>query len=163
MTLSHYTPARLGELYSFPPEQQADALAFKPHGLWVSVDGPRDWREWCIENEFGLDRMVYRYEVLLAPDANVLTLPDADAIARFEAEFGVTRKVYEFLDRPDTIDWVEVARRYKGILIAPYSWPHRLGSLWYYGWDCASGCIWDHTAIAKVVLDTTWKPPTEEA
>lgn len=51
----------------------------------------------------------------------------------------------------DHINWPMVADRYQGIVIAPYLWSRRMdGGLWYYGWDCASGCIWDAAAVASV-------------
>jgi hypothetical protein len=29
----------------------------------------------------------------------------------------------------------------------------RMGLMWYYGWDCASGCIWDTSVIERVTLE----------
>lgn len=48
-------------------------------------------------------------------------------------------------------DWIDVASRYSGIEIAPYQWKRRIhpSTFWYYTWDCASGCIWDLSAIKK--------------
>lgn len=42
------------------------------------------------------------------------------------------------------IDWKAVAKEYDGIEIDPYQYERRFseGFLWYYGWDCASGCVW---------------------
>ncbi len=47
----------------------------------------------------------------------------------------------------------QVAKLYQGIIIAPYCYSIRLDNdcFWYYPWDCASGCIWDATAIAALV------------
>jgi len=36
-----------------------------------------------------------------------------------------------------------VSKEYDGIEIAPYQWDARLSLIWYYGWDVASGCIWN--------------------
>ena len=47
--------------------------------------------------------------------------------------------------------WPGVAAEgWAGIEIAPYIWARRLDgpARWYYGWDAASGCIWDPTAAA---------------
>ena len=49
------------------------------------------------------------------------------------------------------IDWPKVAERYDGIIIAPYQWSRRLdGPMWYYGWDCASGCVWRARAVLEL-------------
>ena len=50
------------------------------------------------------------------------------------------------------IDWPAVATDYPGLIIAPYQWSCRMSEFtrWYYGWDCASGCIWNADAIARV-------------
>ena len=51
------------------------------------------------------------------------------------------------------MDWGYLATQYQGLIIAPYLWDLRLfGPAWYYGWDCASGCIWDLTAVESFSL-----------
>ena len=56
--------------------------------------------------------------------------------------------VYDVYD----IDWNRVAKKYQGIIITPYIWERRLTTTctWYYGWDVASGCIWDNKAIKEI-------------
>jgi hypothetical protein len=51
------------------------------------------------------------------------------------------------------IEWRKVAERFDGIIIAPYIWQRRLDleSSWYYSWDCASGCIWNASAVREIV------------
>lgn len=46
-----------------------------------------------------------------------------------------------------------IGARYDGIVITPYVWSMRLdrSAFWYYGWDCASGCIWNASAVAELV------------
>ena len=41
-------------------------------------------------------------------------------------------------------DWKLIAQEFDGIEIAPYQWEIRMdyNFFWYYGWDCASGCLW---------------------
>ena len=53
-----------------------------------------------------------------------------------------------------SINWSAVAKDYYGIEISPYRPKYRLalGYLWYYGWDVASGCIWNKDAIRGVRL-----------
>ncbi|RYE19920.1 MAG: hypothetical protein EOP45_11870 [Sphingobacteriaceae bacterium] len=45
------------------------------------------------------------------------------------------------------IDWTSLATDYDGILISPYQYCMRLRYLWFGGWDCASGCIWNLSCI----------------
>ena len=52
-------------------------------------------------------------------------------------------------------NWAPTAAQYAGVIIAPYQWERRLdgdASDWYYGWDCASGCIWNADAIASIAV-----------
>lgn len=44
------------------------------------------------------------------------------------------------------IRWPLVASLYDGILIPRYLWSIRFRN-WYYGWDCASGCVWNTDVI----------------
>jgi hypothetical protein len=94
--------------------------------------------------------------VKLREDASVLMIED---------EFGMSVFTTRFIDKDRTkkagalasryalyMNWPEVAKQYQGIIIAPYLDSCRLrdGFFWYYPWDCACGCIWDHTAIESV-------------
>ncbi len=51
------------------------------------------------------------------------------------------------------LEWDKVKDKYQGIIIAPYQWECRLAleTCWYYGWDCASGCIWDLDCIKEFI------------
>ncbi len=154
--LVHYGASPVLQVRS--AEQSGDGLGIgKPNGLWVSVEGNGDgWREWCIAEEFNLVSLTHVHDVLLAPSANVLRLTDASEIDAFTFQFLKSNRQYSL----DTIDWNRVARVYQGIIIAPYVWQRRLSrhSGWYYGWDCASGCIWDAATIASVTLREVAEP-----
>ena len=59
------------------------------------------------------------------------------------------------------INWRKVAKAFDGIIIPEYIYSRRLdgnASDWYYGWDCASGCIWDARAIktTKKITKPKW-------
>lgn len=140
--LWHYT----AEPFVIEPrsyEQDEPNTFGKPRGFWVSVEGEYDWPSWCRAEEFGLDRLSYRSPVSIS--GNILYV-GPDEMTAFEQEFSVLlRRFITFEDR--AIDWRKVADRYDGIIIAPYSWEHRLDARWYYTWDCASGCIWNLDAI----------------
>ena len=46
------------------------------------------------------------------------------------------------------IMWAQVAERHSGIVVDPYSRARSRTYLWYYGWNCAGGCIWDTGIIS---------------
>lgn len=119
----------------------------KPQGFWVSVEGKYDWRCWCEAESFSPGEKLV-YEVLLAEPNRVLRLEWPEDIPQFTQRFGV--QIKESSWPAMGIDWRKVAAQYDGIIIAPYQWEHRLSYPWYYGFDCASGCIWNPAAIASI-------------
>jgi hypothetical protein len=148
MRLLHYTDEPLKHIVSRP---QPEGAQIKPHGLWLSVEGDDDWFSWCATEAFGLRRLALIYEVCLAPDASIVRLKTPAELVAFsecfpnaDAPFGGIKEIDLF-----AIDWPAVARQFQGIIIAPYQWECRLELMWYYGWDCASGCIWDAAAISS--------------
>lgn len=116
----------------------------KPRGLWLSVDD--DWRRWAedgglgwvgddgVEFDVDLDRCV--------------VVSSVDELDRFHDQW-----YQDWRQQPryrSGIRWAAVAQQYSGIVIAPYLQQRRLdgaASDWYYPWDCASGCVWDLTAV----------------
>jgi hypothetical protein len=146
LALSHFTSKPLGEIRTIEQKLDGDYRSCfeKPRGLWVSVDGEDDWASWCASNDFGLGNA--RYRVLLADSPRLLILDSGSALDDFTQRYGRMIERYQ-----DTyIDWPAVAADYHGIIIAPYHWSRRMSLNWYYGWDCASGCIWNADAVARV-------------
>ena len=47
-------------------------------------------------------------------------------------------------------DWAKVASHYDGIEICPYI-ESRRNMTWYYGWDVASGCVWNASGIKELI------------
>jgi hypothetical protein len=118
----------------------------KPVGFWLSEESADGgWAEWCEMEDFD-GAWEYIYDVILSEDANILYL-DGDSMVRFNELYGNKRGF-----GMDKIDWHAVARDYDGIVIAPYQWRHRMNFMWYYGWDCSSGCIWNGDAIEQLIL-----------
>lgn len=129
---------------------------FKPDGLWVSVRGEDDWESWCRNNEYG--NLTVRHEVTLTDTANIFHIDTAQGVRDFYDKWRIPddreppyRYAYAEL-RPDYINWAEFTKTCDGIIIAPYQWSMRLSHMWYSGWDCASGCIWNLSAIATFEL-----------
>lgn len=142
MELSHYTEQPL----VFDRErtyEQGTTSNGKPRGMWVSIDGEYGWPEWCRAENWGVERLAHRTPVTLAPNANVLVMGSLAELITFTERYGYHRWAMW------SIDWTRVEQDYDGVIITPYLWDARLNEHtdWYYGWDCASGCIWNLDAI----------------
>jgi len=148
MQLVHYTDRPMETIHSIPPDEQTKF--FKPKGLWVSIVGPDDWKSWCESEEFGLDRFKMAYEIKLSATARIRrikTIAQLDAFTKTYVSPSVLGLTLGY-----EIEWKRLALRYDGIIIAPYQWRRRLhdGCSWYYAWDCASGCIWNASAVETI-------------
>lgn len=148
--LSHYRAKPL-ELDRARTYTQREVSSFgKPVGFWLSVDGDDDWATWCTSEGFRENTLTFRHRVTLAAGANVKVLPTVDAMDEFEAMYLAPSVPGRATGRSyPGIDWARVAKLYDGILIPTYQWMRRDRD-WYYGWDCASGCIWNLDAIESV-------------
>ena len=123
---------------------------YKPDGLWVSVKGAQDWPEWLAQSDWGRERLNARHVVELVEDASILLIEGGPALEAFTKDFLLEFQVGNLgKDSFGLIDWRRVAAMWDGIIIAPYCWTQRLSLSWYYGWDCASGCIWGLSAIKR--------------
>lgn len=121
----------------------------KPTGLWVSVAGSDDWESWCRSEDYGVEHLAAPHVVTLADSAKILRIESAAALLQFDSEYGLPSRHGTYSYRFD-VDWPRLYGEYDGIIIAPYQWSQRYeGPQWYYGWDCASGCIWNLNAIAS--------------
>lgn len=175
--LIHYEefPVTLDRTRTYDQQAGRMTATGKPSGLWVSVRGEDDWRSWCEAEEFHLDGLACAHRVTLSPAANVLWIVGAAALDEFHLEFShetdFERKMAErraeydrgmgydlesrvqgngltFSRNQWPVDWARVAKQWDGIIIAPYIYSRRFdGPFWYYGVDCASGCIWNLDAI----------------
>lgn len=175
MILEHYRSAPLTDKLVSKRQLKSTGLYTKPAGLWVSAKGEYDWPWWCEAESFRLERLKSRHIVHLNDHAKILFINNQAEFDEFHARW--------FLDDPETtveiggtlysrsfnphrgIRWYDLAKKYHGIVIAPYFWDRRLAdpwSSWYYGWDCASGCIWNAKAIKSVEYVGEYVPVTEE-
>lgn len=125
---------------------QYDNPARKPCGLWISDEDDYGWHQWTQKNAPDFLRKENVYEVIVELD-NLLWLKTPEDIEAFTFCYSV-----EDFGLPH-IDWPVVAKEYDGIIITPYQWTCRLSiqTMWYYGWDCASGCIWNKKAIKRII------------
>jgi hypothetical protein len=160
MKLSHYSkkPITMDMLFDVKEQKTHDCI--KPTGLWLSCDGPQDWASWCAAEQFNLGSYLIKQRVELRPDVTVdahdkarihgsiLLLSAPRDLDVFMARFG--KAMYEG-GRREWIDWPEVALHYDGLIINPYIYARRMQMIWYYGWDCASGCIWRPNRTIKSI------------
>ncbi len=140
LRLIHYSAVPLTAVHS---AEQTSGFSSKPQGLWVSVEGPDDWKAWCEAESFSPERLAYEHDIELAEGANILRISTAREIDDFTSLYRLGAY---------SADWTAVAQCYDGILIAPYIWERRMSSHcdWYHLWDCASGCIWNAHAVKGI-------------
>lgn len=114
----------------------------KPSGFWLGVDD--DWKRWCEGAELDwADTPAIEFEVATE---QCLWLKTPEDMKQFTAKFAVDYN-FGFL-----INWIEVSDQYSGIIISPCHSVRSIGgsipdNLWYWGWDAASACIWDLSAL----------------
>lgn len=147
--LIHYSKEPLMRVVSAAPNDRMIGYRYgKPPGLWVSVEGEDDWLSWCQSEGFALNSFASATEIILAADARIYHLSTAGQIDTF------TEQYWRDTDPEwkSGIDWTAVRAKWQGLIIAPYCWSRRLSdhTSWYYGWDCASGVIWDASAIKEL-------------
>lgn len=157
MRLLHYSNAYLTKVEN-RRFTRTKADGSKPAGLWVSVEGPDDWKTWCEDKNFDLDHLTHVTEVVLAANAKIKRIQTSAAFMAFHREFKC-RPAFAANSQLDdhywdgrAIRWDDIAKEHDGIIIAPYQGSCRLvdDAPWYLGWDCASGCIWNADAIAEL-------------
>jgi hypothetical protein len=141
----------------------------KPNGLWFDVNG--SWKRWCTTMQFHLEDLHYRHAVTILDTSRMLFLKNMDDIDRFTRTYGhnLSSHIQPLQNSEDMhafaqeygqdlfgdilaqfsnyILWEEVAVKYTGIIVDPYYKEKSLTYLWYYGWNCAGGCIWDTNVI----------------
>lgn len=120
----------------------------KPRGLWVSVEGEHDWVEWCKAENFRLHALQFQSEIVLRSDHDIMVIDSVELLDAFTKKY--VMKDYPF-PGARMVYWPRVERDCGGVIIAPYQWDRRMECMWYYGWDCASGCIWDLGNIESVI------------
>jgi hypothetical protein len=141
----------------------------KPNGLWFDVNG--EWKQWCEATQFRLENLNYRHTVTIRDESRILFLQAAKDIDEFTNTYGRNISGHvQLLQSAEEMDaftreyghdffgdirrafsnyimWGEVAEKHSGIIIYPYSQERSRTYLWYWGWNCAGGCVWDTSVI----------------
>lgn len=150
MKLTHFSQ----DPFAFDPlrKYSDDAAIGKPNGLWLSDERETQdgWSEWCKQNEFGVERLNHRTE-FLCDISNWVVISNYVGIEGFNRTYGCEAEWSRVLGATE-INWKKVRKEFSGILISPYLHSCRLNPayFWYYGWDCASACVWDLSTIKWV-------------
>lgn len=117
---------------------------FKPIGLWYDIDN--SWTEWCKGN---MPDWTYKNHFELEIDeSKILIIDTKEKLLDFDKQYSVS--ISKRVNGICVIDWVSVSNKYSGIEISPYRYDCRFGLFWYYGWDVASGCIWNFDCIHSI-------------
>jgi hypothetical protein len=112
----------------------------KPRGLWYALGG--EWLQF-LTSEWENHGMEYDNVFHLNIDySSILRINNTQKFDEFEQKYSESGGKYKSM-----VDWRKVSQDYKGVEIIPYNYSKRLKSMWYYGWDIGSGCIWDTSAI----------------
>ena len=129
----------------------------KPTGLWYECqDGSsQTWKAFCETGfSYGYSKYDKQYNVVLN-DYEILFIPDEHHFEKFYEMYSTNHPADPAGTRgfDKMIDWPQVSRDYAGIEICPYLYSKRMDedSFWYYGWDVASGCVWDPKGIQDLV------------
>lgn len=126
----------------------------KPRGLWFSVEGPEDWKWWCEAENFCIENLKISYELKIKEKSKILWIETEKDIFEMTNKYPMRTRSYDIFSDTYQLNWKKVKEEYQGIVIPKYFWECRLAleSCWYYGWDCASGCIWDVDCIEEFKL-----------
>lgn len=125
-------------IYKLQQKNYTQLHGMKPSGLWYGFG--KEWID-CVESRMSQWKSEYLYEVNIN-NSNILQIKDYSELISFTKNYTSIIKS-QFIDYSYYIDWNKVSSEYDGIEINPYIRKARLELLWYYGWDVASGCVWN--------------------
>ena len=114
----------------------------KPKGLWYGIG--YSWINW-VKTEMPEWMGMYIYKIELNP-ATILRISTVEMLDEFNKTYAEESRSFPGF----YLDWNLVTTKYSGIEISPYQWSRRMKYMWYYGWDVASGCIWNHNVVSNL-------------
>lgn len=120
----------------------------KPGGFWYSAptyskDG---WEHWCAGEDFNMGQYKSLVEINLDRILKIRTPGELDVLTK---SYRCPEPALPGSELVTDLDWHRLAEQWAGIEIAPYQWCRRIDdhTMWYYGWDCSSGVVWDLSAV----------------
>jgi hypothetical protein len=138
--------------FELEPRTFVQRVTMKPSGFWYGFGS--EWIDWCrSEMPDWVGKYIYGVDV---GKSNVLQITTNLELIQFSREYEskVSDTGYR-REAGESIDWQKVASKYDGIEINPYQYEARYELMWYYGWDIASGCVWNLSKVKlKLITDT---------
>lgn len=159
ITLAHYCKKDFRVNWQRKYKVNSPAIG-KPDGFWLSDDSDFGWKEWCKGEKFRVGELKRRIH-FRCDTKRWLVIRTKEELKAFELKYLKPDKIYLNSNLPKSmlddlrfmgrIDYTAIKRSYRGLLITPYRWDCRHGgNIWYYGWDCASACVWDLSTIRRL-------------
>jgi hypothetical protein len=132
-------------------DDSAQEIRFKPRGLWYGIG--TEWIDW-VRGEMPEWESEHVF-IIKVNEPRIKIIRTLDEIDAFTKEYGSNEGSSRYRMtggsyKDYSIDWRRVAADYDGIEIAPYNYRARNEYIWYYGWDVASGCIWNKGALQDI-------------
>jgi hypothetical protein len=138
---------------------QIDVPFFKPAGLWVSVEDA--WPRLVRASSYLEDFSLVRSTEISVDASRLIWLRTIEEIAAFERSFRTewTKGALSYT----SIGWDKVAAVTDGVIVTDLDFDklYRTRDLhWVISWECASGCIWNSSAIT-CLTEITHGPPLD--
>lgn len=136
-------------LNDIPVPQQSSTnryFGLKPSGFWFEVNG--DWRRWCSTEmpQWIRNRWLYTVD---DSTCRLLKIKTGEQLNWFHQNYCNLSQTWEYR----CPNWHRLfVKGFDGIEISPYQWKQRLEMMWYYGWDCASGVIWNASKVRIALI-----------
>jgi hypothetical protein len=146
LELVHFSKKKLANIKL---ESRPVGSDIKPVGLWLSVENETmGWSEWLLNNQpaWFETRYTHANPIKFTEDAKIIWLKTSNHIDIFSEV--LKKELHPLLNTILCLHWNLLDA--DAILISPYQWERRLGGIhriWYYGWDCASGCVFNPDKI----------------
>ena len=135
--------------FELEPRTFTQKSTMKPSGFWYGFGS--EWIDWTRSE---MPEWTYKYIYTVdTGNTNVLQIKTHVELKQFSREYqsNVSDTGYR-REAGETIDWKKVASKYDGIEINPYQFEARYQYMWYYGWDIASGCVWNLSGVKLKLL-----------
>lgn len=132
------------------PKGYTQQAGTKPNGFWYSYG--TEWIDELSASKNLKDGYIYKVDI---NNLNILQIKTEFELSNFTREYGLNNPSNTFTKT--YIDWVRVARKYDGVEINLPIFPNYTNSpelLWLYGWDIASGCVWNLDRIKIELIGT---------
>jgi hypothetical protein len=155
--LIHYSSKKVANIDLSRTYQQPPSNLFyhTPNGLWLSVAGINDWKQYCGTKYNASDKLKSEFQIIPKPDAKVLIIYNNESFEIFEKEYcyypeGIAKQGANFTLNI-SVSWDRIINEYQGMIVATFLPKYKDMGLRLGIWSCTSGCIWDLQAVDKAV------------